>query len=200
MRITQLDQETFLELRQLWLNTDPERPDTERGEGLLEYLLFDDGGASVWYVVPPSGVFVISNIRPGFAANFTPVALYTVDAEKAKAELRSVMREYDLRKLNAVVPAPVHAVAHNLRQIGFAEEGRLRDGVIYDTLFTDAVVLGLHRSEVENEKPTPIAGKAAKDVGKKRRRRRRRSRRRGKRKGKTKTGADSEVGAPTRKG
>jgi hypothetical protein len=176
MKLTKLDQDTYLELSQLWENTDPERPDGERGAELLSHMLFDDGGASVWYVVPPSGVFVLTNIQPGFGANITPVALYTVDAETAKAELRSVMREYDLRRITAFVPAPILAVQKNLHQIGFAEEGRLRDGTTYDLDFTDLVVLGLHRSEVERI-PLPIAGPAGQDVGKKRRRRRRRSRR-----------------------
>ena len=178
MKLTQLNQETYNELEQLWNKTDPERPDMERGKELLDHMLFDDGGASIWYVVPPSGVFIITNIKPGFGANITPVALYTVDAEAAKAELRSVMREYDLRRITAIVPAPIHAVLRNLKQIGFAEEGILRDGTVYDSVFTNSVIFGLHRSEVEAEKPLPIAGDAGKDVGKKRRRRRRRSRRR----------------------
>jgi hypothetical protein len=170
-------QEIYHELSQLWSNTDPERPDYERGIELLDHMLFDDGGASVWYVVPPSGVFVLTDIKPGFGANFTPVALYTVDAETAKAELRSVMREYDLRRLTAFAPAPILAGQRNLHQLGFVEEGRLRDGTTYDSSFTDMVVLGLHRSSVEYEVPLPIAGPAGRDVGKKRRRRRRRSRR-----------------------
>jgi len=176
MKLTGLNQEIYEELLQLWSNTDPERPDMERGVRLLDHMLFDDGGASVWYVVPPTGVFIMTNIVPGFGANLTPVALYTVDAETAKAELRSVMREYDLRRITATVPAPILAVQRNLHQIGFAEEGRLRDGTTYDADFTDAIVLGLHRSEVERI-PTPIAGPAGRDVGKPRRRRRRRSRR-----------------------
>lgn len=178
MKLTELNQEMYEELKQLWTNTDPERPDMERGKELLDHMLFDDGGASIWYIVPPSGVFIITNINPGFGANITPVALYAVDAETAKAELRSVMREYDLRRITANVPAPIHAVLRNLKQIGFAEEGILRDGTVYDSVFTNAVILGLHRSEVEAERPLPIAGDAGKDVGKKRRRRRRRSRRR----------------------
>jgi len=177
MKLTELNDQDYSELARLWTNTDPERPDMERGIELLDYMLFDDGGASVWHIVPPTGVFVISSIVPGFAANFTPVALYTVDAETAKAELRSVMREYDLRRLTAFVPAPIHAVRRNLSQIGFAEEGVMRDGTIYNSIYTDVVVMGLHRSEVEHEKPLPTAGEAARDIGKKRRRRRRRSRR-----------------------
>ena len=176
MKLTQINQEVYEELRQLWNNTDPERPDMERGRELLDHMLFDDGGASIWYIVPPTAVFIITNIVPGFGANITPVALYTVDAETAKAELRSVMREYDLRRITASVPAPILAVQRNLHQLGFTEEGRLRDGTTYDSDFTDQVILGLHRSEVERV-PLPITGPAGKDVGKKRRRRRRRSRR-----------------------
>jgi hypothetical protein len=177
MLISELQEEGYAELLALWLNTDSERPDAERGQALLDHLLFDDGGASVWHIVPPTGVFVLTKVVPGFAANITPIALYTVDAETAKAELRSVMREYDLRRIQCLVPAPVHAVRKNLKQIGFAEEGTLRDGTIYNDFYADAVVMGLHRSEVEAETPLPTAGKAGSDVGKKRRRRRRRSRR-----------------------
>lgn len=176
MKLTKLDQDIFHELSQLWTNTDPERPDGERGTEILSHMLFDDGGASVWYIVPPTGVFVLTNVRPGYGANVTPVALYTVDAETAKAELRSVMREFDLRRLTAFVPAPILAVQRNLSRMGFVEEGRLRDGTTYDQDFSDLVVLGLHRSEVE-QVPLPITGPAGQDVGKKRRRRRRRSRR-----------------------
>jgi hypothetical protein len=171
-----LNQEIYEEILHLWNNTDPERPDGERGQELLEHMLFDDGGASVWYIVPPSGVFAVTNLKPGFGANILPVALYTVDAETAKAELRSVMREYDLRRLTAFVPSPILAVQRNLKQIGFTEEGRLRDGTTYDFGFTDLVVFGLHRSDVE-QVALPIAGPAGRDVGKPRRRRRRRSRR-----------------------
>ena len=184
MKLTQLDQVTYEELERLWSNTDPERPDNERGRELLRHMLFDDGGASIWHIVPPSGVFVITNLQSGLGEYITPVALYTVDAETAKAELRSVMREYDLRRISAFVPAPIHSVQRNLVQIGFAQEGILRDGTVYDTAFTDQVIFGLHRSEVEAV-PLPIAGPAGKDVGKKRRRRRRRSRRKKGQNGKT---------------
>ncbi len=176
MKLTQIDQEIYTELLQLWTNTDPERPDIERGKEVLDHMLFDDGGASVWYIVPPTGMFIITNIEPGIGANITPIALYTVDAETAKAELRSVMREYDLRRITASIPAPIHSVQLNLLRIGFAREGALRDGTVYDKAFTDQVIFGLHRSEVE-ALPLPIAGPAGQDVGKKRRRRRRRSRR-----------------------
>ncbi len=179
MKLTQIDQEMYEELKQLWNNTDPERPDSERGVEILDHMLFNDGGASVWYIVPPTGVFIITNIIPGNGANITPVALYTVDAETVKTELRSVMREYDLRRLTASVPAPIHSVQLNLLRIGFSREGALRDGTVYDTNFTDQIILGLHRSDVEDV-PLPITGPAGKDVGKKRRRRRRRSRRKAK--------------------
>jgi hypothetical protein len=178
MKIREVNAAMLTDMRKLWVDSAPARADQFRDEELLRYFMMEDGGDSQWYVVPPASVIVINNVKPGLSADFLLMNGETPDYPALRSELRQIMREYDLRRINWTSPANVTAWAKIARLLGFQPEGRLRDALTFDLNYVDAVIFGLHRSEVEyGEKTIAVTGPAQADLAPKKKRRRRRGRR-----------------------
>jgi len=166
------------DMRELWHETARARPDHLRDEDLLRHLMMEDGGDAQWYVTPPSTVIIINSVRPSLSAEFMIMNGEPADYPAVRLELREIMREFDLRRLNWTVPANVSAWNTVARQLGFVPEGRLKDALTFDLDYVDAIIFGLHRREVESGKHTiAVSGKAAENLAPRTKRRRRRGRR-----------------------
>jgi len=163
-------------LRAAWAKNGRHMADADRPPEVLEFLLFQDGGDSQWYEIPGHLAWIyVRNVVPGLSADFHALNLegeQAFNVEKVRGVVREIMREYDLRRLTMVLPAPVTNVAGAAARLGFQIEGRLVDACIYDGQFADGLVMGFYRGNVEKVALSPAAQAAPK------RRRRRRSRRR----------------------
>ena len=171
-RLTTLSASDFTLMHEAWALGEKERPDDLRGQEILNQILF---GGTVWYKIPDHKAWVyVYNVTTGMNADMCLLSLDdTVKKEAFVATAKELMREYDLRRITSYVPAPVTRIQHRLGKVGFEQEGRLKDAGRYDEKFTDLVVLGFYRGEVEKSKvPLTTAAK-----GKTPRKRVRRSRR-----------------------
>jgi hypothetical protein len=177
MKIRNVNAAMLTDMRELWNETAPARPDQLRSEDILRYLMMDDGGDSQWYVVEPATVLVLTNVQPGLSADFLIMNGEPADWKSVRAELQHIMREFDLRRLNWTTPANVTAWFQIARKLGFEPEGRLKDGLTFDLDYVDAIIFGLHRSAVESFEIPVVSGKAGENLAPKKKRRRRRSRR-----------------------
>lgn len=173
MKITRLPVHAVKELEVLWNKNTPYMADADRPIQNLVYLLTSDNGDSQWYVIDDSDVvFFIRNVIPGVSATFGALNLHEANPGKAKDELRVIMREFDLRRLTYLIPAPVIKLVRCATRLGFWPEGRMKDAVIYEGKYVDTDVLGFYRSEVEDGRVS-VSGPAAVDPGKPKKRRRR---------------------------
>ncbi len=173
MKITNMPEAFFKELKIQWEKNSELMPDNERHIDNLLYLLTSDGGDSQWYVLPDTDVvFYIRNVIPGVSAVFFALNLDTAEPVDAKEEIKGIMREFDLRRLTYAVPAPVLTTLRAAQRIGFWPEGRMKDATLYNGGYADVDILGFYRAEVEDGK-VPVSGPAAVDPGKTKKRRRR---------------------------
>lgn len=163
-------------LRAAWQKNGHNMADADRPSEVLDFLLFQDGGDSQWYEVPGHLAWIyVRNVVPGLSADFHALNLEgerAFNVEQVRGLIREIMREYDLRRLTMVLPAPVTQIQAAAVKLGFAIEGRLVDACIYEGQYTDGILMGFYRGNVEKIALSPAARGAPK------RRRRRRSRRR----------------------
>lgn len=165
----------FSELQKIWKKNAPEMPDTLRDVENLQFLLFEDGGRSQWYILDDDDkdvVFFLTNVVPGLSATFYGLNLQEAPRDLAIKQLREIMREFDLRRLTLTIPAPVVELQRIVTGLGFWPEGRAKDAAIYNGDYTDMDWFGFYRSEVEHGK-VALSGPAAVDLDKPKKRRRR---------------------------
>ena len=171
-RLEDLKSEEFTLLHEAWAIAEKERIDALRGSESLNNILF--GGAVFYRISDHKAWIYVFHIVSGLGADMALVSLDdAVEKDAFLATAKEVMRDYDLRRLSAYVPAPVTRIQHRLGKVGFEAEGRLKDATFYDERYTDMVILGFYRSEVESTK-VPLTSAAK---GKTPRKRVRRSRR-----------------------
>jgi hypothetical protein len=175
MKITRMPDELYLGLEDIWTDNAPEMPDVLRDVSNLQFLLFDDGGGSQWYILDEDDkdiVFFLTNIVPGLSATFYGLNLKDASIPKAREQLKEIMREFDLRRLTYTIPAPVVELARIAQSLGFWPEGRAKEAAIYNGEYTDMDWFGFYRSEVEDAK-VALSGPAAVGLDKPKKRRRR---------------------------
>lgn len=173
MKITRLKEHVLTELTRLWKDNAKYMPDPDREVQNLLYLLTSDNGDSQWYVVGDGDtVFYIRNVIPNLSAVLYALNIFEASEAEVKAEIRDIMREYDLRRLTYTVPSPVVDVARAAQRLGFWPEGRLKDAIFYNGKYADLDLFGFYRSEVEDGKVS-FTGPAAIEPGKPKKRRRR---------------------------
>lgn len=162
-------------LRAAWAKNGHNMADADRPPEVLDFLLFQDGGDSQWYQVPNHLAWIyVRNVAPGLSADFHALNLEgeaAFNLEQVRGIIREIMREYDLRRLTMVLPAPITHIQAAAAKLGFQIEGRLIDACLYEGKYTDAVLMGFYRGSVEKVALSYAAQAAPK------RRRRRRSRR-----------------------
>lgn len=171
-RVTDLKADEYTLLHEAWALSEKERIDGQRNAEILENHIF---GGTVFYRVPNHKAWILlSHVAHGLNGNVQVLSLDdTVEKGNFKETAKEMMRDYDLRRVTTYVPAPVARMQHRLSKVGFEQEGRLKDAGRYDEKYTDVLIYGFYRSEVEDSKVA--LSSAAK--GKTARKRQRRSRR-----------------------
>src|SRR3990167_1858624 len=170
LKIQELSLEMYSQIKEAWASNAERMQDADRDAGLVDYLLFEDGGDSQWYQVEGHRAWLfVRNVVPGLSASLWALNMDGPAAlPGARAVLGEIMSEFGLQRLTVSIPSPLVKVAHAAQQLGFKHEGRLRSAMVYSGRVVDADIFGL----VAEREGTPSEGK-------KRRRRRRRSRRKG---------------------
>lgn len=176
MKLEGYTHELLLDLERAWSACMPNMVDRQRTTDYLAWLLSQTD--SQWYQIGDHRAWLyVMNIAPGVSADMHALNLDgwdAVDVPAVRQEILEIMREYNLHRLNVVIPAPVGKLHKALNMLGFTKEGRMRGQLIFNGRHTDAVIYGLMRSEVEHDEIKDVA-----PPPRKRRRRTRRSRRKG---------------------
>lgn len=134
---------------------------------LIKYIgVFDDAMRSeaailsalaapdaAFWEIPGRALFYLTDIRPKNMA-FAHLIIYDKSALRSYGLLREmcrgVMDYWDLRRLNALVPGDNRLAVLLGRTLGFRREGCLRKWAMRDGQWTDMIMLGLLRREVES--------------------------------------------------
>ena len=167
--------ELMVDISEAWKRQEKWLPDRIREQDdLLEYFLFNAGAQ--WYEVPNHRAwFYIWNLIPGLTADFYWLSDgKIVVRDDSRSALKVAMREYDLRRLTLHLPSPAEEALRSAQSLGFVQEGRLRDATFYGGEYADMVVMGFHRSQVENGNVALSPAAQGDDRSKKRKRRSRR--------------------------
>ena len=105
--------------------------------------------------VKPVGVAYVTQVHNGFDA----VGHFTFWDKTAKGRepivrnlMRRVFNTYDLHRMTAKIPVYQKGVLAFARRLGFEEEGRVREAVIYKENWNDLILLGIVRDELFEEK------------------------------------------------
>lgn len=128
---------------------------------------------SAWYKLEPYDAWLyVLDIVPGHMATLHALNLEgkkALDKDLIRAELLTIMRDFNLRRLNVAIPAPVNDIKGILGWLGFIHEGVAREASVFDGVFVDTDLFGLLRREIEHD---AIADRQAPRPKRKRRRRR----------------------------
>jgi hypothetical protein len=179
VKLAEANDELLEKLGNAWTRASKRMADEDRPIEVLAHVLRNTD--SQWYQLPGHQSWLyIRNVIPGRMADLHALNLdgqRALDREAIRAELLAIMREYELRRLNVCVPAPVTDVQAILWWLGFEAEGRVRDACVFNEEFTDSIVWGILRRDLEHDLIADVA-----PPPKKEKKRRRRSRRRNRRK------------------
>lgn len=174
MRLSGADEELLRKLANAWVKNSIRMQDADRPLDVLAFVLQETD--SVWYQLGSYDAWLyIRDIVPGRRATLHALNLdgnRAADRDLIRTELLEIMREWDLRRLDVVIPSPVVDLKGLLFWLGFVHEGQLRDAAVFNGEFTDSDIFGLLRREVEHDPISGLAPPPKKD--KKRRRRGRR--------------------------
>ena len=177
MKLEAADEETLRKIAQAWEKNAKRMQDEDRNFETLAHIIQNTD--CQWYQVGHFDAWLyVRDILPGRMATLHALNLEgkrALDKDLIRAELLSIMREFDLRRLNVVVPSPVADLKGVLAWLGFIHEGRLRDFVMFDGRFTDSDMYSLLRREIEHDAIVAVVKEPLKE---RKTRRRRRSRRR----------------------
>jgi len=176
MRLTEANEETLEKLARAWQRASGRMADEDRPLEVLAHVLHQTD--STWYQLGGYDAWMyIRDIRSGHMASLHALNLdgaRALDRDLIRRELLVMMRDFDLRRLNVLMPAPVVDVKAILYWLGFECEGRIRDACLFDGAFTDSEIFGILRRELEHDAIQEVAPPPQKE--KKRRRRSRRNR------------------------
>jgi hypothetical protein len=176
MRLTEATEELLEKLARAWLRAGKRMADEDRPIEVLAHILHETD--STWYQLPGYEAWLyVRDIRQGHMASLHALNLdgkRALDRDLIRRELLLIMRDFDLRRLNVLIPAPVVDVKAILYWLGFEAEGRIRDACVFEGEFTDSEVFGILRRELEHDLIQEVAPPPQKE--KKRRRRSRRNR------------------------
>jgi hypothetical protein len=155
MRIKQIDPETYFRVRDAWMVESHMREDHVRTLDVMEENLLRDP-STYWYHGPsPKSFFWVSEVVPGKWARFHTAnadGREGFDDRKAAMRLiREIMQDFDLFRLETLVPAPMNAHKSLMWHLGFQAEGRLRRRLRYEGDWVDAEVFGILAEELERK-------------------------------------------------
>lgn len=102
-----------------------------------------------WYVLPQDSFLVLRKTIPNDCALvqiLTSTGEIIVEPAGTREVLREAMREFQLNRLNAVIPSPL--AWRDYKLLGFKHEGRIRKSVRFNGEWTDAEIMGALATEV----------------------------------------------------
>lgn len=147
MEIQELNNaEVYEALHGIWDQGAEFRSDSLRDPDILDYFLFQDGGATRFFLIgnTPS-VALFSNIEEGLNALVTLLNPEEADAGQILSELTEVMGIWSLKRLTAHVPGPVKKVQSTLKEVGFRREGHLRRATYWNGRLCGIDIYGLYK-------------------------------------------------------
>lgn len=151
--------DVYDELHEIWAKNAERLPDEMREPAILDYFLFDDGGATRFYVVDGQAALVmVGDIKEGLSATVMPLNHDYADVGSMLHELREIIDEFSLRRLTAQVPAPVKDLKKALEQIGFRREGHLRRSTFWNGRLVGMDIYGLYRDPPRDGRYQQIPG------------------------------------------
>lgn len=146
MEIPEITEDVYSALHDIWDRTADKRPDGMRSPDILDYFLFQDGGATRLFVVGGTPAIVIfGDIEEGLSARVVIVNPHEAEPSQILRELRDVMLEWDLKRLTAEVPGPVKDVQQTLKAVGFRREGHLRRATFWNGRLCGIDVYGIYK-------------------------------------------------------
>ena len=146
MQITNMTEEIYSALHELWEKNAARLPDELRDPDLLDYFLFQDGGSTRLYTVGQKpAVVIVGEIKEGLSATVLLLNHEFAEVGEILHELRQIIDELSLKRLTAQVPGPVKDVQRILEKIGFRREGHLRRSTIWNGRLCGTDVWGFYR-------------------------------------------------------
>jgi hypothetical protein len=146
-RITQPDAAVLKRIFAAWHASLPNMIDDERKpEGV--FIPIQEVNTH-WYVLPQDSFLILRKTLPQDCARvqiLTSTGEVIVDPSGTRDVLREAMREFQLNRLNAVIPSPLQWRDYKL--LGFKHEGRIRKSVRFNGEWTDAEIMGALATEV----------------------------------------------------
>lgn len=147
-RLTDLTSQLLEEIMITWQASFPLMLDDERTpEACLKPLAKEMN--SHWYRLPDSGFFILRFTQPGRCATaqfITRNSELIVSPSATREVLQEAMREYSLKRLNAIIPSSLPWRDYKL--LGFKHEGRVRQSVRFNGEWSDAEVMGALENEI----------------------------------------------------
>lgn len=148
MHIEELSDATYEALHEVWDKNGPRMEDNLRDPNTLDYLLFQDGGATQFHVVDGTpAVVVFGSIKEGLSATVMILNHQLAEVGQILSELKGRMEEWNLKRLTANVPGPVKDVQKALKELGFRREGHLRRATFHNGRLCGVDVYGMYRDQ-----------------------------------------------------
>ena len=146
MQITNMTEEIYSALHELWEKNAARLPDELRDPDLLDYFLFQDGGSTRLYTVGHKpAVVIVGEIKEGLSATVLLLNHEFAEVGEILHELRQIIDELALKRLTAQVPGPVKDVQRQLEKVGFRREGHLRRSTIWNGRLCGTDVYGFYK-------------------------------------------------------
>lgn len=143
MKIETMSMDLFRQLWELWEKES--LADELKGEDPFKYMLCETDDAP-WYMVDET-VFVLYKLRPGWDAEMLTLNLPKVNRKQGFKEIANIFEEHGLQRITLPIPQPIRKTTRAANRLGFKMEGRLKDAVIYESIFSDLDIYGAHKSE-----------------------------------------------------
>ncbi len=146
-RITQLDSDLLKRIIAAWQASLPKMLDEERSMEAMFRPMQENN--THWYTLPDDAFLLLRSIVPG---NCATVQILTRDKEliaepkRTREVLREAMQEFNLVRLNAILPSSL--AWRDYKLLGFKHEGRIRKSLKFDGEWSDAEIMGALADEV----------------------------------------------------
>lgn len=146
MEIKEVGARELQMIQSIWKANAKLMPDDMRGEEVPYALLFEDAGATRWYaVLEGECVLVVGDLRPDLSASMLMLNHELSPPRAIFDEVRDVIDEFGLHRIQANVPSPAKSLKASLREIGFRQEGHLRRATYYDGRLTGIDIFAMYR-------------------------------------------------------
>ena len=168
IRPEEFDKTLYLEMAKAWLVCEPNMPDGYRDDRNFDIAFHND--AIPWYR-GPLGSFIWLEAVVDRQATFhllNPNGPGIIRETKVFHNIfREIFHDLNLKRINLILPSKVETIRKGAEKIGFVQEGVMRESLIFDGEWTDAVIYGLLYGDLpEKEKRKRTRKRRKRPVGK----------------------------------